>query len=108
MASNAITLSGKALKLQSITAAPPSYSEVLKVVASSPGAGEILPVLAGNAITLPGAETVSNVKDIAIKWNTTVLEESIHYNWLGVSPHTQFTLNFDLNADDYIAIQKLS
>lgn len=45
------------------SASPAIYDETLKVVTSSPGAGEILgPITAGTPITLPGGQTYTSLE----------------------------------------------
>jgi hypothetical protein len=72
------------------------YDETLTVVESSPSAGEITPVTAGDPITLPNGKTYEG-QELQVFLNGNFLEDVIDYT---LTSSTQITLTFDLIVRD--------
>lgn len=78
------------------------YDESLKVVASSPGAGEIVgPVSAGTNIALPNSQTYSSM-ELQVYLNGDRLESVFDYSYVGSIPRTQIQFTFSLEVGDRI------
>jgi len=78
------------------------YDEGLNVVASSPGAGEILAVTAGTPITLPSAQTYED-DELEVRLNNVRQEDTLDYAFEGAGPtRTQISFTFDLVVGDRI------
>lgn len=85
---------------------PGIYDKELEVVASSPGAGQILPVAAGGNVTLPDSGNFVG-DELRVDWNGQMINDVVDYIPQGVAPHTQVQFTFDLEAGDRIRFYKI-
>ena len=94
-----LTLLNGIPKLQDEAASVSIYDQTLKVVASSPGAGEILgPITAGVPVTLPAGKTyTSNELEVYIDGNR--MKPVFDYNH---NSSTTVTFTFQLLVGDVI------
>lgn len=76
------------------------YDKSLKLVASSPGTGEILgPITTGTAVTLPSSQTYTS-SELQIYLNGDRLEPVFDYTYVGSPARTQVQFTFDLVIGD--------
>jgi hypothetical protein len=74
------------------------YDQTLEVVAASPGAGQILPVNAGVAITLPSGQTYTG-DELQVYLNGLRLDNVFDYN---TPSSTTISFTFNIVAKDII------
>jgi hypothetical protein len=77
------------------------YDETVEVVASSPGAGEIIAVSSGTAITLPSGGSYESAElEIYLNGIRQVVVED--FNYVGSEPRSQVSLTQDLAVGDLL------
>jgi hypothetical protein len=76
----------------------PIYDETIQIVASSPGAGQSLPITSGTPVTLPGGQTY-NGQELQIFISGQYAEDVLDYV---ITSATQVTFNFNLNVGDLV------
>lgn len=74
----------------------PIYDETIEIVASSPGAGQSLPINSGTPITLPSSQEYDG-QELQIFHNGNYLDDVIDYT---LTSSTEITMTFDLIAGD--------
>lgn len=78
------------------------YDESLTVVASSPGANEIIgPINAGVDITLPNGGTYESA-ELQVNLNGQELQPVLDYNYTGAGTRTQVSFTFQILVGDII------
>jgi len=76
------------------------YDQSLTLVASSPGANEIIgPITTGTSVTLPGSQTYT-AAELQIYLNGDRLEPLFDYTYVGSPPRTQVQFTFQLEIGD--------
>lgn len=81
------------------------YDATLTLVASSPGAGQIIgPITAGTAVTLPGSQTY-NSTELNIFLNGQKLDAVVDYAYVGSVPRTQVTFVENMVVGDQLEFQ---
>lgn len=82
------------------------YDEYLLVVASSPGANEIVgPITAGTNITLPNSGDYTS-DELMVDFNGQTLENGFDFNYVGSPPRTQIQMTFELEVGDRLYFRK--
>lgn len=85
---------------------PAIYDEYLLVVASSPGANEVVgPITAGIPVTLPASGTYTG-EELMIDLNGQTLENGFDFNFEGTPPRTQVSFTFELVVGDRIYFRR--
>jgi len=78
------------------SASPTIYDETLDIVASSPGAGEIVgPISTGTPITLPSSKTY-NSDELEVRLDGQKMDDLFDYIYEGTIPRTQISFAFDI------------
>jgi hypothetical protein len=90
---------------RSVEAFPAIEEARLTVVASSPGANEIVPTVSGTPITIPDSIEYTD-KELNIFFDGQKLYPILDYNYEGTAPRTQVSFTFDLLAGDKLFFEK--
>lgn len=78
------------------------YDESITIVASSPGANELVgPIVTGTPVTLPSSKTYDS-NELEVYINGQRIEDVFDYNLVGSPPRTQVSFTFDLEIGDII------
>ena len=78
----------------------------LRVVASSPGSGEIVgPIAANTSITLPNSIEYTDA-DLNIFFDGQKLIPTLDYTYVGTAPRTQVQFTFELLVGDLLFFEK--
>lgn len=91
-----LRLSGGVARQFAESGAAPIYDETILIVASSPSAGQSLPITAGTPITLPSSQTYEGI-ELQVFFNGNYVEDVIDYILLN---STQIQFNQDLVVGD--------
>lgn len=78
----------------------PIYDQPLTLVASSPGANQVIgPIISGTSITLPASGTYTG-EELEVRLNGMRLEALYDYNYVGAGSKTQIACTFNLSIGD--------
>lgn len=93
-------------KMVEESAAQPIQEGTLRVVASSPGTGEIVgPIAANTSITVPNSIEYTDA-ELNIFFEGQKLIPALDYTYVGSAPRTQVQFTFELLVGDLLFFEK--